>query len=160
MAEKKNFSKNNFSKNKFSEKNKSPEKNKLSEKNLPEKKAKQYLELLYMTPEEVTAQELAALFQEMRTITVELWAEMNVMELELANENTIDFEPVDPIFKDPSDAAFVKNRSIKTIYAINLCEDDVKAATEYFELIVNRYSGFVCADTEDFSPVYAGTSKK
>lgn len=119
-----------------------------------------YMDLLYMTPSEVTAKDIAEVFHDMKGVTVQLWEEMNVLELELAGQNSIDFEPLDPAFKDPSDAAFVKNRSIKTIFAINLCEADLKNAAPYFDQIVGRYSGFVCADSGDFNPVYAGTSKR
>jgi hypothetical protein len=126
-------------------------------KNIAEKK---YIDLLYMTPTGVNAKDIAELFTAVKGITIQLWEEMNVLELELSNQNSIDFEPVDPDFKDPSDAAFVKNRGIKTIFALNLCEADLQTSIPLFEQITEKFSGFVCADTEDFKPVYAGSSKK
>lgn len=128
--------------------------------NSAQKDIKKYIDLLYMTPSEVTAKEIATLLQDANGLTVELWEAMNVLELELPNKNSIDFEPLAVTFKDPSDASFVKNRNIQTIFAINLCEDDLTMATTVFEKIVDRFSGFVCEDSEDFSPVYAGSSKK
>lgn len=119
-----------------------------------------YLDLLYMTPSEVTAKEIAALLQETAGITTELWEAMNVLEIELSNKNTVDFEPLEVSFKDPSDASFVKNRNIKTIFAINLCESDLNTVISYFEKIVDHFSGFLCADSTDFNPVYVGSSKK
>ncbi len=127
-------------------------------KGLPKQFTKQYMDLLFMTPNKITAKDIASLFGGTYGLTIELWAEMDVLELILPNQNSIDFEPVDISFKDPSDAAFVKNRGISTIYSINLCRDDIPEATPYFEQLVNKYSGFVCADTEDFSPVYAGST--
>ncbi len=124
------------------------------------KAVKNYIDLFYMTPQQVSAKELADTLKEYETITVELWPEMNVLELVLPNENSIDFEPVPVSFADASDAAFVKNRNIQTIFAINLYEDDLTAATPLFEQLVAKHSGFVCADSEDFTPVYAGSSKK
>jgi hypothetical protein len=128
--------------------------------NSTQKDIKKYIDLLYMTPSVVTAKEIATLLQDANGLTVELWEAMNVLELELPNKNSIDFEPLPVTFKDPSDASFVKNRNIKTIFAINLCEDDLTVATTVFEKIVDRFNGFICADSEDFSPVYAGSSKK
>jgi hypothetical protein len=129
-------------------------------KNSDLKPEKKYIDLLYMTPSEVSARDIAEVFGDGGEVTVQLWEEMNVLELELSNQNSIDFEPLGTSFKDPSDAAFVKNRGIKTIFAVNLCESDLKNAAPYFERLVGRFSGFMCADSEDFTPVYAGTSKR
>jgi hypothetical protein len=129
-------------------------------KSFSQKEVKQYIDLLYMTPEKVAAKDIAAIFNNTDGLTVELWAEMNVMELVLPNENSVDFEPVEVAFKNPSDAAFVKNRGITTIFALNLCEADLPTMTPYLEELVSKLSGFVCADSEDFSPVYAGSSKR
>ncbi len=126
----------------------------------PQKPVKNYIDLFYMTPQEVSAKELADTLKESGTLTVEVWPEMNVLELVLPGERSIDFEPVEVNFKDASDAAFVKNRGIQTIFAINLCEDDLTVVTPLFEQLAAKHSGFVCADSEDFNPVYAGSSKK
>lgn len=119
-----------------------------------------YLDLFYMTPSEINAKDIAALLQDIKDLTTELWDEMNVLELELSNRNTIDFEPVEASFNDPSDAAFIKNRGIRTIFAVHLNASDLNIVIPYFELIVNQCCGFFCADSADFTPVYAGSSKK
>jgi hypothetical protein len=129
-------------------------------KGFPLKVTKKYIDLLYMTSNVVSAKDIADLFITGTSLTIELWEEMNVLEFVLPNQNTVDFEAIDPNFKDPSDLAFVKNRGIQTIFAINLCEEDLPTMTEYFNQLVEQFTGFVCADSEDFTPVYAGSSKK
>lgn len=129
-------------------------------KGLSQKVMKQYIDLLYMTPLSITAKDIAALFGSTYGLTVELWAEMDVLELILPNQNSIDIESIDAVLQNPSDVAFMKNRGIKTIFAINLCKDDLPEATPYFDQLVAKYSGFVCADSEDFTPVYAGSSNR
>lgn len=124
------------------------------------KAVKKYIDLLYMTPSEIKAKDIVTILQGETEIKTQLWEEMNVLELELANSNSMDLEPVEPDFKDPSDSAFVKNRNIKTIFAIQLCEEDLNTAVDVFEKIIAHYSGFLCADTIDFSPVYAGSSQR
>lgn len=119
---------------------------------------KKYLDLLYMTPSTLKARDLAELLKDFKGITVELWEEMNVLELELVSQNTIDFEPLDINFKDPSDAAFVKNRNINSIFAINLAEEDLPTIKACFEQIISQFSGFLCLDSEDFKPIYAGSA--
>jgi len=116
--------------------------------------------LLYMTPTEVSAKDIALLLQDSAGIKVELWEEMNVLELELPTKNSVDFEPLDIRFSNPTDAAFIKNRGIRTIFAITLSEADFTLAKPYLEQIVGQYFGFLCADTEDFNPVYFGSKEK
>jgi hypothetical protein len=125
-----------------------------------QKAVKNYIELLYMTPQEIRAKDIAQILQGTPGFTAQLWEEMNILELELPNQDSVDFEPVETAFKDPSDAAFIKNRNIETIFAINLCEADLNTVIAIFENIVGQFSGFLCADSEDFTPVYVGSSKK
>lgn len=131
-----------------------------NKKNSNQKEVKSYIDLLYMTPSEITAKDMSLVLQDNKGLTIQLWEEMNVLELELSSENPIDFESLEVNFKDPSDASFVRNRNIKTIFSISICEDDLKAMLPYFEQIIQKFSGFVCADSIDFTPVYAGSSKK
>lgn len=119
-----------------------------------------YLDLLYMTPSLVSAKDIADFLKETNEFMVDLWEEMNVLEIELSNHNTVDFEPVNINFKDPSDAAFVKNRGIKTVFAVNLVEADLAAVKVCFEKIINQFSGFLCTDSADFNPVYAGSAAR
>lgn len=131
-------------------------KNKHSE----QKAVPHYLDLFYMTPSKVSAKDIAMFFKDAEGITVELWEEMNVLELELSNQNTVDFEPLDINFSHPSDLAFIKNRNIQTVFAVSLTEGDLTMAKPYFERLVAEYSGFLCSDTEDFNPVYVGSPAK
>lgn len=124
------------------------------------KPVKHFLDLLYMTPTEVKAKDIADLFAENVKINVELWDDMNVIELLLSNESSVDLEPLDINFKDPSDTAFVRNRSIRTIFAVNCAEEDLEIVKQCFETIIDQFAGFLCADTPDFKPVYVGNSGK
>jgi hypothetical protein len=128
--------------------------------NSDQKTEARYLELFYMTPSEVKAKDIAALLEAEKEVKIELWDEMNILELELANEESVDFEPLDYSFTNPSDAAFIKNRNINTIFAVNLKEADLDSVKPCLEKIVEKYSGFVCTDSEDFNPVYVGSAAK
>ena len=119
---------------------------------------KQYLDLFYMTPTEVGAKDIADMLQPKKDLVIELWPEMNVLELELPNRNTVDFEPLAVDFKDASDLAFVKNRKIRTIFGINLAEEDLGKVKSLFELIIEHFSGFLCTDSMDFQPILMGSA--
>lgn len=134
--------------------------NKKSKSNPIRKEAKSYMDLFYMTPTTINAKDIARTLEANSPISVQLWEEMNIVELELPNQNAVDFELIEISFQNPSDAAFVKNRNINTIFAISMVTSDLDTVIPYFEQLVHKYSGFVCADSEDFTPVYAGSSKK
>ncbi len=121
---------------------------------------KNYIDLFYMSPLELNVRDLSLLLRDTPSLSVELWEEMNILELELSNQNNIDFEPLSiASFSSPSDAAFIKNRNIKTIFAISLCDTDLDTVTALFKGIIEKYSGFLCADTQNFMPVYSGSSE-
>ncbi len=122
-----------------------------------EKPNKKYLELLYMSPMAITAKDIASLLTNNKGIRLEHWEAMNVIELELPSLNSVDIEPIEVDFSNPSDAAFVKNRGIQTIFGVNINEQDLSTVKEYFKPIVEEFSGFLCTDSPDFSPIHLGT---
>lgn len=117
-----------------------------------------YIDLLYMIPAVINAREITTFLGETQHLNVDFWEAVDVLEVTLPNNNTLDFEPMDPDFKDPSDASFVRNRNIQTIYGIHMNEDDLTTMIPHFEAMVAHFTGFICADTEDFKPVYVGTT--
>lgn len=121
---------------------------------------KSYISLLYLTPRNINTSDIAIFFQDKPGLTVQHWEEMKVVELELSNENFIDFEALDLSFQDPKDASFVRNRKIASIFAIDVAESDLEDFLPNLLALTEQFSGFVCADTPDFTPVYAGSSKK
>lgn len=129
------------------------------QKQVNQKHPKQYLDLFYMTPSPVEAKDIAELLSKNKELVIELWPEMNVLELELPNRNTIDFEPLTVDFKDPSDHAFVKNRRIQAIYGIQLAEEDLDKVKRLFEQIIEQFSGFLCTDSADFHPIHVGSAE-
>lgn len=112
------------------------------------------LELLYMSTSELDAKAVVEYFKAESNIVIDLWEAMNVFEIELPNKVTVDFEPVDINFKNTSDAAFVKNRNIKSIFSFYIEEQDFEVLKPYMESLVSKFGGFVCSDTEDFQPFY------
>lgn len=119
----------------------------------------QTLDLFYMTPSTVKAKDIALLLKDRDQLRTELWEEMNILELEFIKGSTIDFEPLDMNFRDPSDAAFIKNRRIQTIFAVTLEKNDLPLVKELFGEIIDHYSGFLCADSEDFHPIHVGSAE-
>lgn len=121
---------------------------------------KKYLNLFYMTPKQIEAKNIARFLETIQGSNVELWEAVNVLEITLSNENAVAFEPIDVDFKDPSDASFVKNRGIQTIFALSILESDLDEVTSYFHKIIDEFGGFLCTDSSDFQPTYVGKAEK
>ncbi len=127
---------------------------KKKQKKTEQKPIIKYLSLLYMTPSQIRAKDIATLLQNIDGIHVEVWNEMNILELELSNANSVDFEALELSFSNPMEEAFVKDHNIQTIFSIQLREEDYPIVKPLFEKIVEEYRGFLCADTENFQPVF------
>lgn len=123
-----------------------------NESNTPQEK--EITDWFYMTPNEINAKNIAEIFKLQSKVQVDLWEDMNILQVELGNKQTVDFEPMDLNFKDPSDATFIKNRDIKTIFSVTIEDGGLKEAIEQFKFIINEFDGFLCADTVNFQPLY------
>jgi len=113
-----------------------------------------FTDWFYMTPSEVTAKMISDLIKLQSSVQVDLWEEMNILQLELPNKTTVDFEPMNINFKDPSDASFIKNRNIKTIFTVTIEEGALEELKVVFKLLIAEWDGFLCADSDDFKPQY------
>ena len=128
-------------------------------KNPNNSKTKIITDWFYMTPSEINAKSIAQLIEAECHTPVDLWEEMNILQIELSNKVIVDFEPMSIDFKDELDMAFINNRNIKTIFAVyiasGILEDELKSI---LKVMFNQWNGFLCADSQDFKPIYSLTS--
>lgn len=115
---------------------------------------KKVMELLYMTTSEIKAVNIKEAVGQLGDITVEIWEDLNVVQLVLHNTDTVDFEPMELDFNEDSDKAFVKNRDIKTIFYVTVDEEDFDQIKSVFRGIIEKLGGFFCTDSNDFRPIY------
>ncbi len=120
----------------------------------PERQEKSITDWFYMTQGDINAKMISDLLKSKGFTEIELWEEMNILQIELSGNRTVDFEPLAYAFKDSSDAAFVKNRSIKTIFTVTVEEGAFDSFKPYLKILLEEGGGFLCADSEDFKPVY------
>jgi hypothetical protein len=109
----------------------------------------------YMSPNQITAKMMDERIQVQDGIQVDLWEEMNILQIEFPNKLTVDFEPMSNEFKDSSDAAFIKNRNIKTVFAVTIDAGAFPLVKPLLKKIITEFDGFLCADSVDFKPLYA-----
>jgi hypothetical protein len=76
----------------------------------------------YMSPNNINAKMIADLIEQRDLAEVELWEEMDILQIVLKDNKCIDFEPLNKPFKDETDTAFVKENKVVTIFAVTLEE--------------------------------------
>ncbi len=116
-------------------------------------KAQIITDWFYMSAAEVHAKTISDLLKANGYNEVELWEEMNILQIETPGNKCIDFEPVTYMWKDPADAAFIKERNVKTIFAVTV-EESLESFQPVLKLILSEWGGFFCADSSDFKPIY------
>ena len=118
----------------------------------PKKKTK-ILEYYYMTPEQTDAKELTTLIKSVDEEKIDVWPELNLMEVVLDRDSLI-FQDGRECFVDPLDLEFLDEHKIKSIYVVIYEESDSVKARKAIKEILGAKGGFLCSDTEDFEPMY------
>lgn len=117
------------------------------------KKAKKILEFYYMSPKEMTAKEMSLCIKSMPEDAVEVWTQLNLMEVVMENDSLI-FQDGRECFEDPLDLEFIEKNGIKSIYQMSYDEADQECVIKVMKEILTQMDGMVCCDTDDFEPIY------
>lgn len=121
------------------------------------------LELLYMGNKEVTVKELEEVLVEGMTEeqkeTVQIWPQIQIMEITLPSEQVVDVESMNGFMDNEEDLVFMKDNDIQTVYALTMEETALEAFAPYAEKWMTAFGGFVCSDSDDFMPMIFGSVK-
>jgi hypothetical protein len=118
-----------------------------------QKPVKKFLEYYYMIPKKTDAKSLSQLVKSVEEDCIEVWRELNLMEIVLDSDSLI-FEDAKECFIDPLDLAFLKEHQIETIYQVSFEKQDTKKVSIVLEEIMGEVGGFLASDSEDFTPIY------
>ena len=118
-----------------------------------QKRKKNILEFYYMTPEQTDAKELTMLIHSVDEEKVDVWQELNLLEVVLDSDSLI-FQDGRECFVDPLDLQFIEEHNIKSIYVVSYEEGDSVKARQVIKEILEAKGGFICSDTEDFEPMF------
>ncbi len=117
------------------------------------KKVKKILEFYYMSPKEMNAKQMSLCIHSMPEDAVEVWTELNLMEVVMENDSLI-FQDGRECFEDPLDLKFIEKNGIKSIYQMSYDEADQEQVIKVMKEILGQMDGMVCCDTDDFEPIY------
>ena len=110
-------------------------------------------EFLYMVPTDVTVRDFEKALTFLAEDKKEIWVELDMMEVLLTNDSLV-FENMMDTFDAEADQAFLKEKSIKNVYAFNYNTKDKEAVAGVLQALYEAFGGFVASDTEDFEPMY------
>lgn len=132
----------------MSEKGKKKNINKAASKALSERK--ESLSFLYMLQEAADVRALSETLDFMDEAAVEIWTEINLMELTLKG-GTMTFEDIMADMQE-SDAPILAELKVKQVYACDYEVQDREEVRRIMEALTKKLGGFAASDTEDFRP--------
>lgn len=134
-------------------KKKKPQQKKPSVKKAPVKKqgAKVPAEWLYLFEGEIKLRQIYELLKD-SPWNVEYWEEAEVLEVELPEAGSVDFEDLEGTLGDEESDAWLQEQQIHTVFAVTIRPDDYELAKKVMEHIVSLVSGYLCADNETLQP--------
>ena len=134
-------------------KKKKPQQKKPSVKKAPVKKQgpKVPAEWLYLFEGEIKLRQIYELLKD-SPWNVEYWEEAEVLEVELPEAGSVDFEDLEGTLGDEESDAWLQEQQIHTVFAVTIRLDDYELAKKVMEHIVSLVSGYFCADNENLQP--------
>ncbi len=112
---------------------------------------KEYKSFLYMLPVEAGAGKLAGALPFLERKSVEIWTEMNLLEITLAG-GALTFEDMMPELCGKEDEKLLADMEVKQVYACDYEAEDAKAVQEIMKALTESFGGFLASDTVDFKP--------
>jgi hypothetical protein len=117
-------------------------------------KEQEILDWFYMSPKNINAKMISDIIIKRGSVEVELWEEMNILQINLKENKCIDFEPIAQPFKDQEDDNFVKEHNINTIFAVTIEESAFEPLQPIMKAVIEELDGFLCSDSKDFKPIF------
>ena len=114
-------------------------------------KQEEVLSFLYMLPEDTDVRRLSEALDFMAEKAVEIWTEINLMELTL-KDSVMTFEDLIPDMQGEADGKLLDELKVKQVYACDYEARDREEVRRIMEALTKKLGGFAASDTEDFRP--------
>lgn len=107
---------------------------------------------LYLSEKEIALRNIQSVFAEDDSMQVEIWEEVEVLELALPCGRSVDIEKADITHCDEITEAYLKEHKIQCVYLITIVPDYYRESEAALKKIAQTLGGYYCADTQDFQP--------
>jgi len=105
---------------------------------------------IIMSRKEITVADIKALLDEG---DIEIWPEVGVLEITIGEKSSVDIEAFDADPRDEYSCDYIAKNGIKELFYVSFRPEDFDTAEKILKKIAAGIDGFICGDTEDFSPV-------
>lgn len=120
---------------------------KMGKKEIPQSKpVKKMVTEYYLIPQEEDVRALAELLPDYQEKT-EIWMEMDLMEITLANDALV-FEEAGEDFDAPEDQSYLEEHGIRKIYAFTYDEQDKEEVKKIMDKLQEQLQGRICREDE------------
>lgn len=130
---------------------KSKNKDKSIKKAKPMQQERSFCSVLYMLPDGGTAKQMAEALDFLPKEAVEIWTEVNLLEITLEN-GTLTFEDMMEQMESPEDKQLLAKLQVGQVYACDYEASDKAEVCKIMETLIEKFGGFLASDTEDFTP--------
>lgn len=114
-------------------------------------KQEEALSFLYMLPEAADVRVLSRTLDFMDEAAVEIWTEINLMELTLKG-GAMTFEDLMPDMQGGTDEKLLDELKVRQVYACDYEARDREEVRRIMKILTEKLGGFIASDTEDFRP--------
>jgi hypothetical protein len=108
---------------------------------------------LYINEKEVDFDAVCEAFTEWENVTVQVWKEAGVAELEIADSKSIDLEWSEVELGDDYSDDFLVKHHAKTLFFVTIAPEEYDKAASVMQVMTKQLGGFFCGDTDDFTPI-------
>lgn len=118
------------------------------------------LDVFLMLKENVKVKEIQDIINaNFEDIEIDIWTELNVMQLELKDKTCIDLvEMINDDAFDTKDKEYFQSRDFKSVYCITHKRENLETILDIAKLLIERYDGILANDSDDFEPVFDKTT--
>ena len=105
-----------------------------------------------MSQNEITVAEIKEAIDDSGYV-IEIWKDAGVLELTVGEKEHIDIEEIGIDMHDEYSDNFIAENQIKSVFYISIRQEFYVKAEALFKTMAAKLNGFVCGDTDDFSPI-------
>ena len=109
---------------------------------------------LYFCKEEIHVRALYEVLKD--SYEAEIWEEAGVLEIVLGEKSSFDMEQAKIHPKDEITQEFAKEQGAVSVFLATFDPENYEAAEGIMKLLLKRFGGLFCGDTEDFMPQVRG----
>ena len=107
----------------------------------------------YMNSTAVTVRDIDNSLKNYESITTEIWEDLGVLEVNLSEKLSLDFEALKPYFKDKEGQEYLQKNDIHALFMVTFEAQDYALVEPIMKHITKNLDGFFCEDTIDFSNI-------